>query len=129
MADFKFISADGHLNDPPAAREESKRNTEIGPQSRERSAGAKGSSAPDRWARPFPLYNPSVGFLVAKPKGVPEIDLNQVADATITHFRESFRYEDHPGSWEPSARLKEQDRDGVERRFGSRVGRARSMAS
>ena len=51
---------------------------------------------------------------MAKPKGVSEIDLNQVADATITQFRESFRYEDHPGSWEPSARLKEQDRDGVE---------------
>jgi hypothetical protein len=26
-------------------------------------------------------YNPSVGFLVAKPEGVSEIDLNQAVDA------------------------------------------------
>jgi predicted TIM-barrel fold metal-dependent hydrolase len=42
------------------------------------------------------------------------MEVDQLADETITKFRENFRYEDHPGSWEPSARLKEQDRDGVE---------------
>jgi hypothetical protein len=30
MADFKFISADGHLNDPPKLGKESKRNTGTG---------------------------------------------------------------------------------------------------
>src|SRR6266511_1333168 len=32
----------------------------------------------------------------------------------ITEFNENFRYEDWPAGWEPSARLKDMDRDGVE---------------
>jgi predicted TIM-barrel fold metal-dependent hydrolase len=42
------------------------------------------------------------------------MSVDQVDDATISGFRESFRYEDHPGSWQPAVRVKEQDRDGVE---------------
>jgi uncharacterized protein len=115
MADFKFISADGHLNDPPAAWERvQKEYGDRAPRVVKDPPERKGLWLLIDGLDPSPCYNPSVGFLVAKPKGVSEIDLNQVADATITQFRESFRYEDHPGSWEPSARLKEQDRDGVE---------------
>ena len=29
-------------------------------------------------------------------------------------FNENYRYEDYPGGWDPAARLKDQDEDGVE---------------
>ena len=51
---------------------------------------------------------------MGKPEGVSGMQVDQVADDVITKFRENFRYEDHPGSWQPSVRVKEQDRDGVD---------------
>jgi len=115
MPDFKLISADGHLNDPPAAWERAQKEYgDRAPKVVENPPGRKGLYLITDGLDPNPCYNPSVGFLVAKPEGVAGMALDQVADDTISNFRESFRYEDHPGSWEPSARVKEQDRDGVE---------------
>ncbi|MGH7823727.1 MAG: amidohydrolase family protein [Candidatus Binatia bacterium] len=115
MADFKLISADGHLNDPPAAWERvQKQYGDRAPKVVEDPPGMKGLWLFAGDLKPAPCSNPSVGFLVGKPEGVTGMQVDQLGDDTITRFRESFRYEDHPASWEPAARLKEQDRDGVE---------------
>jgi uncharacterized protein len=115
MADFKFISADGHLNDPPEAwRRVQKEYGERAPRVIENHDGKKGLWLVTEGLKPSPCYNPSVGFLVTKPEGVTGMAVDQVDDATISGFRQSFRYEDHPGSWQAAARLKEMDRDGVE---------------
>ena len=74
--------------------------------------GKKGLWLITEGLKPSPCYNPSVGFLVGKPDGVTGMSVDQVDDETISRFRESFRYEDHPGSWEPAVRLKEHERDG-----------------
>ena len=115
MPQFKLISADGHLNDPPAAWERVQKDYgERAPKVLENPPGRKGLWLVTDGLDPNPCYNPSAGFLVGKPEGVSAMDVNQLADETVSNFRETFRYEDHPGSWQPSARLKEQDRDGVE---------------
>jgi uncharacterized protein len=75
---------------------------------------ADGGGDNERLAHERQVVSPSVGFLVGKPEGVSAMQVDQVADDAITNFRENFRYEDHPGSWQPSVRVKEQDRDGVE---------------
>src|SRR2546426_5459754 len=35
------------------------------------------------------------------------------ASPRVTEFRRNFRFEDYPGAWDPQARLKDMDRDGV----------------
>ena len=103
MADFKFISADGHLNDPPQAWEKVQREYgDRAPKVVKDYDGKKGLWLVTGSLKPSPCYNPSVGFLVAKPEGVTGMAVDQVDDETISRLRESFRYEDHPGSWEPS---------------------------
>ena len=115
MTDFQFLSSDGHLNDPPAAWERvQKEYGDRAPKVVENPPDKKGLWLVTEALKPAPCYNPSVGFLVGKPEGVTGMDVNQVDDETINSFRESFRYQDHPGSWQPAARLKEQDRDGVQ---------------
>jgi predicted TIM-barrel fold metal-dependent hydrolase len=115
MANFKLISADGHLNDPPAAWERvQKQYGEQAPKVVENPTGMKGLWLFAGDLKPSPCSNPSVGFLVGKPEGVTGMQVDQLGDEAITRFRETFRYEDHLASWQPAARLKEQDRDGVE---------------
>jgi len=115
MADFQFLSSDGHLNDPPAAWERvQKEYGDRAPKVVENLPDKRGLWLVTEGLKPAPCYNPSVGFLVGKPEGVTGMDVSQVDDETINSFRESFRYQDHPGSWQPAARLKEQDRDGVQ---------------
>lgn len=115
MAEYKLISADGHLNDPPAAWERvQKEYGDRAPKVVEDPPGKKGLWLTVDGLDPSPCCNPSVGQLVSKPGGVSAVDVDELQEATITKFREEFRYENYPGSWEPSARLKDQDRDGVE---------------
>jgi predicted TIM-barrel fold metal-dependent hydrolase len=115
MSDYKFVSADGHLNDPPVAwARAQKEYGDRAPKVVDNLPDRKGLWLVTEGLKPSPCYNPSVGFLVGKPEGVTGMQVDQVDDETIAGFRESFRYEDHPGSWQPAARLKEQDRDGVE---------------
>jgi len=115
MADFKFISSDGHLNDPPEAwARVQKEYGDRAPRVVNDLPDKKGLWLVTEGLKPSPCYNPSVGFLVDKPEGVTGMTVDQVNDDTISRFRDTFRYEDHPGSWQPAARLKEQDRDDVE---------------
>src|SRR6185503_16990834 len=54
----------------------------------------------------------SIGRVVEKSKGISQVDVAKHFE-TI-RFNETFRYEDYPGGWEPSARIKDQDTDGID---------------
>lgn len=71
MPSFKLISADGHLNDPPAAWERAQKEYgERAPRVVENPPGLKGLWLFADNLKPSPCSNPSVGFLVGKPEGV-----------------------------------------------------------
>src|SRR5262249_38996955 len=36
------------------------------------------------------------------------------ASPRVMEFRKNFRFEDYPGAWDPQARIKDMDRDGVD---------------
>ena len=59
----------------------------------------------------FPCSNYSIGHVVSKPDGLGGVDLEKHHERI--HFHENFKYEDFPASWEPAARIKDQDADGV----------------
>ena len=61
---------------------------------------------------PVGLSHYSKGLVVEKAKGISEVD--QEKHFETIRFNETFRYEDYPGGWDPDARLKDQDIDGVE---------------
>jgi len=52
------------------------------------------------------------GALVSKNQGISEVE--QEKHFETIRFNETFRYEDYPGGWEPAARLKDQDTDGID---------------
>jgi len=61
---------------------------------------------------PVGLSHYSKGLAVGKNRGISEVE--QKKHFETIRFNETFRYEDYPGGWEPDARLKDQDTDGVE---------------
>ena len=61
---------------------------------------------------PVGLSHYSKGQVVGKNQGISEVE--QEKHFETIRFNETFRYEDYRGGWEPSARLKDQDLDGIE---------------
>ena len=114
MPDFKLISADSHVNEPPAAWERvQKEYGERAPKVVRDPAGKpKGIWLIIDGLPPVGLSHYSKGLAVGKNRGISEVE-QEKHFATI-RFNETFRYEDYPGGWEPSARLQDQDADGVE---------------
>ena len=114
MPDFKLISADSHVNEPPAAWERvQKEYGERAPKVVRDPAGKpKGIWLIIDGLPPVGLSHYSKGLAVGKNRGISEVE-QEKHFATI-RFNETFRYEDYPGGWEPSARLRDQDADGVE---------------
>jgi predicted TIM-barrel fold metal-dependent hydrolase len=114
MPDFKLISADSHVNEPPAAWERvQKEYGERAPKVVKDPPGVpKGIWLVIDGLPPVGLSHYSKGLAVSKEKGISEVE-QEKHFATI-RFNETFRYEDYPGGWEPSARLQDQDIDGVE---------------
>ena len=53
-----------------------------------------------------------IGLVIDKPDGISNIETQNFAKAE--NFNERFRWEDFPEGWDPAARLRAQDRDGVE---------------
>ena len=113
MPDFKLISADSHVNEPPAAWERvQKQYGERAPKVVKDPPGVpKGIWLIIDGLPPVGLSHYSKGLVVDKTKGISAVD-EEKHFKTIS-FNENFRYEDYPGGWEPSARLKDQDLDGV----------------
>lgn len=114
MPDFKLISADSHVNEPPAAWERvQKEYGERAPKVVRDPAGKpKGVWLVIEGLPPVGLSHYSKGLAVGKNHGISEVDMDKHF-ATI-RFNETFRYEDYKGGWEPSARLQDQDTDGVD---------------
>jgi len=114
MPDFKLISADSHVNEPPAAW--ARVQTEYGERApkvvKDPPGVPKGIWLLIDGLPPVGLSHYSKGLAVSKNKGISEVE-QEKHFATI-RFNENFRYEDYPGGWEPSARLKDQDVDGIE---------------
>ena len=114
MPDFKLISADSHVNEPPAAWERvQKEYGERAPKVVRDPAGKpKGIWLIIEGLPPVGLSHYSKGLAVGKNRGISEVE-QEKHFATI-RFNETFRYEDYPGGWDPSARLQDQEADGVE---------------
>jgi predicted TIM-barrel fold metal-dependent hydrolase len=114
MPDFKLISADSHVNEPPAAWERvQKQYGDKAPKVVKDPAGVpKGTWLLIDGLPPVGLSHYSKGLVVDKSQGISEVD--QEKHFQTIRFNETFRYEDYPGGWEPNARLKDQDTDGVE---------------
>ena len=114
MPDFKLISADSHVNEPPAAWERvQKQYGERAPKVVKDPPGVpKGTWLVIDGLPPVGLSHYSKGLAVDKSRGISAVE-QEKHFATI-RFNEIFRYEDYPGGWEPSARLKDQDIDGIE---------------
>ena len=113
MPDFKLISADSHVNEPPAAWERvQKQYGERAPKVVKDPPGVpKGIWLIIEGQPPVGLSHYSKGLVVDKTQGISAVD--QEKHFKTIGFNETFRYEDYPGGWEPSARLKDQDVDGV----------------
>ena len=114
MAKFKLISADSHVNEPAAAWERvQKKYGDRAPKVVKDPPGVpKGT-----WliTESLPLIgcsHYSIGRAIGKERGISEVDKAKHAEAI--RFNENFQYKDYPGGWDPLARLKDQDLDGVE---------------
>ncbi|HUK40693.1 MAG TPA: amidohydrolase family protein [Candidatus Acidoferrales bacterium] len=114
MPDFKLISADSHVNEPPAAWERvQKEYGERAPRVVKDPPGKpKGVWLVIDDLPPIGLSHYSKGQVVGKDKGISEVE--QEKHFETIRFNEQFRYEDYPGGWEPAARLKDQATDGIE---------------
>jgi uncharacterized protein len=114
MPDFKLISADSHVNEPPAAweRVQKKYGDKAPKVVKDPASVPKGTWLLIEGLPPVGLSHYSKGLVVDKSRGISEVD--QEKHFETIRFNETFRYEDYPGGWEPSARLKDQDTDGVE---------------
>ncbi len=114
MAIFKLISADSHLNEPQAAYERVQK--EYGDRApkvvRDPEGVPRGTWLLTDGLPPLGVSHFSVGLVLTKPKGVSEAGMADFAK-TID-FNAAFRFEDYPAGWDPAARLKAQDKDGVE---------------
>ena len=114
MADFKLISADAHVNEPPMAWERAQAEYgERAPRVVKDPPGVpKGTWLMTEGLAPVGVSHFSIGLVIDKPEGVSQMDQAKMAE-TIT-FNERYNWQDYPAGWEPSARIAAQDRDGVE---------------
>ena len=130
MSDFKLISADSHVNEPPEAwARVQKQYGERAPRVVQDPPGVpKGTWLLIDGLPPVGLSHYSKGLVVGKNHGISEVE--QEKHFETIRFNENFRYEDYPGGWEPAARLRDQDIDGVaaEILFSSAVRQLYSIA-
>jgi len=130
MSDFKLISADSHVNEPPEAwARVQKQYGERAPRVVKDPPGVpKGTWLLIDGLPPVGLSHYSKGLVVGKNHGISEVE--QEKHFETIRFNENFRYEDYPGGWEPAARLRDQDIDGVaaEILFSSAVRQLYSVA-
>jgi len=130
MSDFKLISADSHVNEPPEAwARVQKQYGERAPRVVKDPPGVpKGTWLLIDGLPPVGLSHYSKGLVVGKNHGISEVE--QEKHFETIRFNENFRYEDYPGGWEPAARLRDQDTDGVaaEILFSSAVRQLYSIA-
>ena len=130
MPEFELISADSHVNEPPEAwARVQKEYGDRAPRVAKDPPGVpKGTWLLIDGLPPVGLSHYSKGLVVGKNHGISEVE--QEKHFETIRFNENFRYEDYPGGWEPAARLRDQDIDGVaaEILFSSAVRQLYSIA-
>jgi uncharacterized protein len=114
MPEFELISADSHVNEPPEAwARVQKEYGDRAPRVAKDPPGVpKGTWLLIDGLPPVGLSHYSKGMVVSKSQGISEVE--QEKHFETIRFNENFRYEDYPGGWEPVARLRDQDVDGVQ---------------
>ncbi|MGN6720936.1 MAG: amidohydrolase family protein [Candidatus Binatia bacterium] len=114
MPDFKLISADSHVNEPPEAwvRVQKEYGDRAPRVVKDPPGVPKGIWLLIDGLPPVGLSHYSKGMVVSKNQGISEVE--QEKHFETIRFNENFRYEDYPGGWEPAARLRDQDVDGVQ---------------
>ena len=114
MPEFELISADSHVNEPPEAwARVQKEYGDRAPRVAKDPPGVpKGTWLLIDGLPPVGLSHYSKGMVVSKNQGISEVE--QEKHFETIRFNENFRYEDYPGGWEPAARLRDQDVDGVQ---------------
>jgi len=114
MPEFELISADSHVNEPPEAwARVQKEYSDRAPRVAKDPPGVpKGTWLLIDGLPPVGLSHYSKGMVVSKSQGISEVE--QEKHFETIRFNENFRYEDYPGGWEPAARLRDQDVDGVQ---------------
>jgi predicted TIM-barrel fold metal-dependent hydrolase len=114
MLEFELISADSHVNEPPEAwARVQKEYGDRAPRVAKDPPGVpKGTWLLIDGLPPVGLSHYSKGMVVSKNQGISEVE--QEKHFETIRFNENFRYEDYPGGWEPAARLRDQDVDGVQ---------------
>jgi uncharacterized protein len=114
MPEFKLISADSHVNEPPEAwvRVQKEYGDRAPRVVKDPPGVPKGTWLLIDGLPPVGLSHYSKGLVVSKNQGISEVE--QEKHFETIRFNENFRYEDYPGGWEPAARLRDQDVDGVQ---------------
>ena len=114
MPDFKLVSADGHVNEPPMAWERvQKEYGERAPQVVKDPPGVpRGTWLITDGLAPVGVSHFSTGLVLQKPEGVSAPDLEKLSKRA--EFNENWNWKDYPAGWEPTARLAAQDKDGIE---------------
>jgi hypothetical protein len=102
MAEFKLISADSHLNEPPAAWERVQK--EYGERAPRVVKDPPGVPA-GMWLLtdglpPMGVSHFSIGLVADKPEGISSMDLSKWQE-TID-FNASYQFEHYPAGWEPA---------------------------
>ena len=111
MPDFKLISADSHLVEPPEAFQRAQK--EYGERAprivKDPSGVPEGTWLITEGLAPMGVSHFFIGLVMEKPDGVSNMseDVFQVAE-----FNARFDYPSYPEGWEPGARIRAQDRDG-----------------
>jgi len=119
MLDFQLISVDEHVNEHPAAWERAQREFgDRAPHVVENPSGlGKGLWIIAENLPPVQSAYFALGHVVEKPEGIAHTTVMEDRERfrkMIQDFNDNFRYEEYPAGWEPSARLKDMDRDGLE---------------
>jgi predicted TIM-barrel fold metal-dependent hydrolase len=114
MPEFKLISADSHVDEPPEAwvRVQKEYGDRAPRVVKDPPGVPKGTWLLIDGLPPVGLSHYSKGMVVSKNQGISGVE--QEKHFETIRFNENFRYEDYPGGWEPAARLRDQDVDGVQ---------------
>ena len=119
MMDFKLISSDSHMAEHPKAWERVQH--EYGDRAphivEDPPELGKGLWIIVDGIPPVRAAYYCLGLVVDKPAGITNVSVQMDSEEykrAIQEFNETFRYEDFPGGWEPSAYLQNMDMDGVE---------------
>lgn len=114
MPDFKLISADGHIVEPPQAwnRVQKEYGARAPKVVKNPPDVSEGTWIMSDGLPPIGMSHFCAGMVIDKPDGVSNVDVEQFQKRQ--KFHEEFQWENYPEGWDPAARVRAQERDGLE---------------